>query len=247
MRKPSEKDLELLKKLVFMEEKQLHEVMATWLRRKYDNDVIVKKEYIVAKGNIPVALVAHMDTVYASPPKVFKYFEDEGFIYGLGFDDRAGIFAIIKIIQSGLRPSVILTTGEEEGGIGATLLTLDYQESPIRDLNFLIELDRRGTNDCVFYHCNNEKFIKFIEEYGFERNTGSYSDISFIMSQWKVCGVNISVGYYNEHSQSEILLPDILLDNIDIIKEILFDSCKIKKFKYMEDSCLNILKMTSKQ
>ena len=247
MREPSEKDLQLLKKLVFMEEKQLHEVMATWLRRKYDNDVIVKKEYIVAKGNIPVALVAHMDTIYASSPKIFKYFENEGFIHGLGFDDRAGIFAIIKIIQSGLRPSVILTTGEEEGGIGATLLTLDYQESPIRDLNFLIELDRRGTNDCVFYHCNNEKFIKFIEEYGFERNTGSYSDISFIMSQWKVCGVNISVGYYNEHTPSEILLPDILLDNIDIIKEILFDSCKIKKFKYMEDSCLNILKMTSKQ
>lgn len=55
---------------------------------------------------------------------------------GLGADDRAGIFAIIQIIKSGLRPHIILTTDEEVGGVGADLLSKNG--NPFADLRYII-------------------------------------------------------------------------------------------------------------
>jgi putative aminopeptidase FrvX len=74
----------------------------------------------------------------------------------LGADDRAGVFAIIKILQSGLRPHIIFTTDEETGGYGAKALTSNA--CPFQDVRYFIELDRQGALDCVFYNCDNKHF-----------------------------------------------------------------------------------------
>jgi hypothetical protein len=84
---------------------------------------------------------------------------------GLGSDDRAGIFAILQIVQSGLRPSIILTTDEERGGLGAQKLA--KRECPIPFLRYMIQLDRHGNNDCVFYDRFCPSFIEHIESFGF--------------------------------------------------------------------------------
>ena len=34
----------------------------------------------------------------------------------------------------------------------------------------MIELDRRGKNDCVFYDCYCPDFIEYVEQFGFEEN-----------------------------------------------------------------------------
>ena len=100
-------------------------------------------------------------------------------------------------------------------------------------MRYLIQLDRRGACDCVFYDCANGDFIKFIETYGFIEAKGSFSDISFLMPAWKVCGVNLSVGYANEHSVSEILHINVLFRTIDKVKKMLQET-KIPKFDYYE-------------
>jgi hypothetical protein len=233
MRVLNEREYGLLERLVSLSQTELHKTLGVYLKGKYKN-IIIEKEYIVAIGDIPIALVAHMDTVFYNQPGEVYYDQRKGVLWspdGLGADDRAGIFAIIQIIQSGLRPSIILTTDEERGGLGAQKLA--KKECPIPGLKYMIELDRKGSCDCVFYDCANPQFIQYIEKFGFIERTGSFSDISFLMSAWKICGVNLSIGYQDEHSIAEILNIGALYRTVDIVKRML-QSTDIPKFNYVE-------------
>lgn len=237
MRILQEKDYKLIEKLVSLTEKEMHQSMGQYLKSKYQK-VEITKEYIMATGDIPIALVAHMDTVFKNPVSNLYYDQQKGVLWspeGLGADDRAGIFAILKIIQEGLRPSVILTTGEEVGGVGASALCEKYPTCPIEGLKYLIQLDRRGTNDCVFYDCYCPEFVDYIEKFGFCERMGSFSDISFLMPQWEIVGVNLSVGYEDEHSISETLHINPLMDTIRKVKHML-KAKDIPEFLYDEVS-----------
>ena len=233
MRVLNEKDYRLFERLVSLSQKEMHKAMTQYLKAKYEK-VIVTKDYIVGVGNIPIALVAHMDTVYKNPVSNLYYDQRKGVLWspeGLGADDRAGIFAIIKILQDGLRPTVIFTTDEEQGGIGAMVLAAD--PCPVEGLKYLIQLDRRGTNDCVFYDCYCPEFTAYVESFGFCERWGSFSDISFLMPEWQICGVNLSVGYEDEHSYTEILNIGPLYDTIKKVKTMLQEQ-NIPTFIYNE-------------
>lgn len=205
MRILKESEFRSIEQLVSLNQEELHACMVSYLNAKYKN-VITTKEYICAEGDIPIALVAHMDTVFSFPPDDVFYDPRRGVLWspdGLGADDRAGIYAIIEILKTGLRPHIIFTTDEEKGCIGATALS--KYACPFKELKFMIQLDRRGVCDCVFYDCYNPKFIRYIEDFGFVEAQGSFSDISTLCPAWQVCGVNLSVGYENEHSYQETL------------------------------------------
>jgi hypothetical protein len=123
---------------------------------------------------------------------------------GLGADDRAGVYAILELIKMGLRPSVIFTTGEEAGGVGAFELLHDHRECPI-NTSCLIELDRRGKHDSIFYECGNKDFEEFINGFGFKTNLGAFTDISILAPDWNIAAVNLSIGFKNEHTIYEKL------------------------------------------
>lgn len=236
MRVLNEKDYRLFEQLVSLTEMELLKSMSMYLKNKYDN-VITTKDYIIAIGELPIALVAHMDTVFKVPVSDLYYDRKKGVLWspqGLGADDRAGVFAIIKILQAGFRPTIILTTGEESGGIGACAITTKYPDCPVNGLKYMIQLDRHGTNDCVFYDCYCPEFVDYVESFGFCERWGSFTDISFLMPAWSIVGVNLSVGYEDEHSTTEILNVAPLLDTISKVKKMLSEK-DIPDFKYDED------------
>lgn len=215
-------DLDTFKNLCQIKEKTILGFVAQYLRAKYDN-VIETEFYTIATGDIPVALVAHADTVFTGVPQTFFHDREKDVLWspeGMGADDRAGVFAILKIISLGLRPHVIITTGEEQGCIGADALTIDYPVFPA-PLNFMVELDRHGKNDSVYYDCANIEFEQFINTFGFETNWGTYSDISVLAEQFGVAAVNLSVGYFNEHKQTEHIYLGVLEDTIDKVVAML--------------------------
>lgn len=219
-----------------MTQEQLLKTLSITLKKaKYNT--IETQEYLVAKGDIPICLVAHLDTVFNFPPKNFYYDRIANVIWspeGLGADDRAGVFAILQIIKSGLRPHIIFTTEEETGGVGALHAALEG--CPFEDIRYIIELDRQGAIDCVFYDCNNKKFESYIESFGFITARGTFSDISILCPEWKIAGVNLSVGYYNEHSYSEILNVSHLLSTINKVRKMLIGNTYPNKFKYIPDT-----------
>lgn len=231
----NEREYGLLERIVSLSQADLKATLAQYLKGKYKK-VIIEKEYIVAIGDIPVALVAHMDTVFYNQPSEIYYDQRKAIMWspdGLGADDRAGIFAILQIIADGYRPNIILTTDEERGGLGAQALA--KKKCPIDFLRFMIQLDRKGSNDCVFYECLNPEFIKFIEHFGFAEAVGSFSDISFLMPAWKICGVNLSIGYKDEHTVAETLNVHWMFKTIskveDILEEVRQHDCPQYEFK----------------
>ena len=70
MRVLQDKDYRLFEKLVSLTEGGVAKAMHQYLKAKYDK-IEVTKEYIIAYGNIPIALVAHMDTVFKNLPEDF--------------------------------------------------------------------------------------------------------------------------------------------------------------------------------
>lgn len=234
MRLLKDNDFKTFEKLCALTQKGMKKTMSTFLRSKY-KEVIETEDYIVAKGDIPIALTAHMDTVFPRPASEVFYDREKNVIWspnGLGADDRAGIFAIIQIIRKGLRPHIILTTDEEKGGFGA--IALACEDCPFNDLRYIIQLDRRGADDCVFYDCDNQKFVDYIEKFGFTEAIGSFTDISMLCPEWKVAGVNLSIGYRDEHSTSEVLFVGQMFNTIDKVVKMLQEPVKkIPKFDYI--------------
>lgn len=203
--------------------------------------ITIAKEYMFAEGDIPVCLVAHLDTVFPYMKEYIEMYYDsfERVMWspqGAGFDDRAGVAMIDQILQEGYRPHIIFTTGEESGGTGSRQLVIDHKKIPFKlKPKFLIQLDRMGYDDCVFYCCNNKKFEKYINKFGFVTDIGTFTDISILMPSWQICGVNLSVGYYDEHTREERLFLEAWENTLVKVINILEDENLIKQnFKFHE-------------
>lgn len=233
----SNEEYELIRTLFEATQGDLVRYLPETLESFYGKDrVIADKDFIIAIGDVPVGMVAHMDTVHRTPVRDLYYDREKGIMWspqGLGADDRAGIYGILEILQRGLRPTVILTTDEECGGIGAGSLVAKLPKAPC-DLNYLVELDRRGERDCVFYECDNLEFEEYIETYDFSTNCGSFSDISIIAPVWGMAAVNLSIGYDSEHSLQETLNVDWMYKTIDRVCRLLEEVTEKDKFEYIK-------------
>lgn len=236
MRVLKENECLLFEQLCMLTQKELKATLAKFLKTKYKK-VVETKDYIYAIGNIPIALCAHMDTVFPKPPEKNEIYYDrrKGVMWspvGLGADDRAGIFSIIQIIKHNFRPHIIFTTDEEKGCLGAGVLA--GIECPFDDLRYIIQLDRRGSDDCVFYECENFEFTDYVEKFGFVENFGTFSDIYDLCPAWGIAGVNLSIGYYNEHSAIETLHVNSMLNTIEKVEKMLsVPKEKIPQFKFV--------------
>lgn len=227
----------LLSEIIIKTQPQLKRFCSDYLKYK-GYEVITKKGYLYAEGNIPVMLIAHLDTVHKETVKEV-YISNMGNIsspQGIGGDDRCGVYTILKlIIDTELKPYVLFAEDEEIGCVGSEKFRKDMNKYNI-NVNFLIEIDRRGNNDAVYYECGNPDFENFISSYGFKTDFGSFSDIAVIAPALGVAAVNLSSGYYNAHTTEEIInLPD--LDNtIKRVEAIVTDVAdnKTQKYEYIE-------------
>ena len=194
-----------------------------------------------------VVLVAHIDCVRDPEPGdrlVWSTSEDgrrnvsrvdyEGSPAILGADDRAGVYAVMRIYRelagTEYQPAVLLCNGEESGKTGALeaaeALGIRFGEEVL----CLIELDRRNTWEAVFYNLEPDAFRERMFSFGFTEGTGSGSDISILGPVFGVCAANLSVGYKFAHSDKEALcFEDLLLCTIGtkrIVEELTRDGTR---------------------
>ena len=95
---------------------------------------VVDDGFVYAKGDVPVLLVAHMDTVHKQ--------------------------LCIDIVKE-LKCSVLFCEDEEIGGVGARKFVKSDVFDDV-DVNYIIEFDRKGNNDAVFYNCDHKDFTSFV-------------------------------------------------------------------------------------
>lgn len=187
------------------------------------------RQFVFIKGSRAnrIVLVAHADTVWhwgdyrtQEPDLHFK----DGIITnrngGLGADDRAGC-AIVWLLRD-MGHSILITNGEEHHGIGSEWLMSEHQD--IRDeinenSSFALQLDRRLGTEYICYGVGTGAFQDYIEKSTghTESLTGGFTDICIICD--KICGVNLSIGYYNAHSEREYLVYPEWQHSLDLCRK----------------------------
>jgi len=182
-----------------------------------------------------VCLVAHIDTAQRENwgKKTIVHDKDQGILWspeGLSADDRAGVWAVLhlyKTVPPEHQPYILLTDKEERGGIGATEAVDIFGDILGSDaVSHFIEIDRRGANDAVFYNNEPEEFRRYVTLFGFEEAHGTFSDISILGFEFEKCGVNLSAGYYNEHTPRELLNTKHLENTVANVRLMLEDNAR---------------------
>lgn len=235
-------------------QKDLKRHLKKQLKAKYET-VISEDGFLFAKGTFPVLLVAHMDTVHKELPKKIVYADGKmSSPQGIGGDDRCGCYMIGEIIKN-FDCSVLFCEDEESGMIGAGKFVdfvkdmksseEEHDEADIKNVygitskdlqfNYIIELDRKGSEDAVFYDCDNPEFEEFITESGDWKSAwGSFSDISEVAPALGAAAVNLSCGYYNAHTTNEYIVLDELEESILKTMRLLEKTKPENKFEYIE-------------
>lgn len=204
----------------------------------FPNAVISKGEnplerFVYVPGNRKdrVLLIAHSDTIwdekYTGGIDGKPIFEDG--IYrsnnpdcGIGADDRAGCAMLWALKDSG--HSLLILDGEEHGKIGAKYLKKQYPElfKEINRHQFMIEFDWRGTGGCLYNQVDyTDKFLKYItDNLGFvKEDKKGGCDLQILCKD--VCGVNVGVGYYNQHKSTETLVLDDWMNTYNSVSALL--------------------------
>lgn len=170
-------------------------------------------------------LVAHADTVFdlaydkttagdasvdaQAPVEQTAVFEDGCYhgtnpVCSIGADDRAGCAILWLMRASG--HSLLLLDGEEHGQVGSHFLRESNPElfAQINAHTFMVQLDRQGASDYKTYQLPvPREFVAFVERetgYALSESSGR-TDIQVLCES--VSGVNLSVGFYDEHKPAE--------------------------------------------
>lgn len=232
----------MLKEIIKMTQPELFQ---TLIKNYQDNCIYKKGSFILVQGNAPVMLVAHLDTVHKEPVSHICTTEDGNILMspqGIGGDDRCGVYALVSVYaKANKRPWLLFTCDEEIGCVGAGTFCELYEKQQLPDLGFLkyiVEIDRKGSSDAVYYDCENADFEEYITSKGYKTAIGSFSDISYVAPTIGVAAVNLSSGYYNAHTQHEFINLSQLERTIEKVTEMVNESASetVPQFEYMEVS-----------
>lgn len=134
----------------------------------------------------------------------------------LGADDTAGVFLCTQMALARVPGHYIFHYGEECGGIGSSALA-GYNPEMLAGISYAIALDRRGDSDIITHQwggrCASEAFADSLalelfrcsaEQLVYNSTHGTYTDTAEYTGIVPEC-TNLSVGYANEHRDSEAL------------------------------------------
>jgi hypothetical protein len=190
-------------------------------------DGVKQERYVYIEGTRDdrVLLVAHADTVWGALPiepdlhagivfskkrhakwsrkNKFGGSTDQWGV-GIGADDRAGCEIVWRLRELG--HSLLITTGEEIGCVASRrIMNNEDWHKIIASHQFAVQFDRHGKTDIVFYDVGTKSFAEYVKKStGFIPVEGLSTDIRFLCQD--ICGVNMSVGYYDEHTSDERLV-----------------------------------------
>ena len=122
---------------------------------------------------------------------------------------------------------VCFTTEEEIGfrGAEAAVDNIDF----FCDVSYFIQADRHGSSDLITYtncvYSASELWLQEITpimaKYKYAEEWGLGTDIGVLAEQLQLSGVNVSCGYYREHTDSEYTIISELENCLNFIKEII--------------------------
>lgn len=171
-------------------------------------------------GESDVMFTSHLDTATSSLSEVVHVIDGVNIKTDgksiLGADDKAGVTIMLHMIENNIPGLYYFFLGEEVGCVGSRKVASKYKEDKEEGINKVISFDRRGTTSIITYQsgsrCCSDKFgDELSKQLNLANDTFSYKNdttglltdsIQFV-KLYPEC-TNISVGYQNEHTYSEV-------------------------------------------
>lgn len=197
---------------------------------------LLAEKVVGGVGYPTIILSAHMDSVNKYHPDR-KVIENNGVIRCtkgiLGADDKAGIAIILAVLRNIGKTSfkgkikVVFSREEEIGCVGADRIDKQW----ISDAQLAIVVDRRGNRDivvgCGKAYCS-DAVADFFEDCSrllgmdWKAVEGGVSD-ALVFSEAGINSVNLSAGYYNEHTDREYLVLKDMKSTVVLVLKALSD------------------------
>lgn len=181
--------------------------------------------FVMQVGVSRTLFTAHLDTVHSTEGTSLLKIEDDILSVDgggvLGADDGAGVWLLLRMIQAGKPGMYMFTRGEEKGGIGAKGVA-SHHSSVLGMVDRAIAFDRKATHSIITHQgwgnrCCSDKFANALadglsdtmsnlgSDFFFAPDDGGvYTDTAEFTDDIGEC-TNVSIGYYNEHTQAEHL------------------------------------------
>lgn len=201
--------------------------------------------------NRKVLFTAHVDTVHRTDG-ASTLSQIDNFVIAsdaatgkdcvLGADDAAGCFLLTELIAVGVEGTYIFFVGEEVGGIGSGAFV---QDNPDFKADIAIAFDRRGYHDIITHQgsgrCCSDKFaLALANQLGMQYkpcSSGVYTDTAEFVKLVPEC-TNVSVGYFNEHTSSERLDIEHLMELRAALLKVDWEALPIERNpKSVQDYC----------
>jgi hypothetical protein len=186
------------------------------------------------EGNRRILLNAHMDTVGSAVPDVVEEQKDGKTVFRsinnqvIGGDDKCGVYAVLKCITNRTLTTPLsgLLCVAEETGLNGSDFAMSNHKDMFDDVVFNITIDRRGCDEIITKNsdvqlCSDSMDTKLSEwgkDFGLKTSTGSISDVSNIVKELHINGINLFAGYYNAHSGSEYVVFEELMQSVQFIE-----------------------------
>ncbi len=185
--------------------------------------------YIPGTRSDRVLLVAHADTVWERRKNVQPRLSATGkeicsanTDVGIGADDRAGCAMLWALRDLG--HSLLVTSGEEIGCVSSRWLMESPQLAKLaREINtthrFAVEFDLEGRDRFKCYTVGTPEFRAYCAAQTGFVDAGNRSSTDIVVLCRDFCGVNLSVGYYESHTEEETIRIDDWIYTLEIARK----------------------------
>ena len=170
------------------------------------------------KADLYPTMVCHIDTVhevnlnvkvFRTDNKLFAFDTKEMQQYGIGGDDKVGIYITLQLLQQFENFKAVFFKDEEVGCIGSGQANYDF----FNDSTIVLQCDRKGNTDFVneimSYEMYGEDLQQIIapilKHYKRKETSGGLTDVLSIAKNNEVQVANMSCGYYNPHCADEYI------------------------------------------
>lgn len=226
--------------------------MMKWLKEKltslglgftedsYGNVYVTK-----GKADLYPCMVSHTDTVhkilkdfgvYEAGDILFAFSESEGSQVGIGGDDKVGMSLCLNALKDLSAVKVVFFRNEEVGCLGSQQANMEF----FNNVTCVLQADRKGNKDFITdaagIGLSSFEFIEAIrtslKNHQYTATRGSFTDVRALkVKGLNVCCANISCGYWEPHTEVEIVSVSDVEDCYMLMLEI-YETCKGKAWSH---------------
>ena len=194
-------------------------------------------------------VVAHTDTVhdmyddfgvYERDGVLFAFSNDTETQVGIGGDDKVGVWIGLAMLLEKDAVKCAFFHSEEIGCVGSSQADMSF----FKDVGYCFQSDRRGNKDFIRDIYGVELFSEdfslaisqTLNKHKYKETSGALTDVYKLkLNGLGVCVANMSSGYYEPHSDKEVV--DILdaINCLDLISNLIdVLGCNLYEHKYIE-------------